>query len=170
MKISSLVWREIKTNTLSIKTQLQIDSFCRPAASCLIKTCTELYGGSGKREHKSWGNQASLVLPLISRLSAMWEHANGKVYCIRSQSNLLHGICPHTGLRKVFSSPSLLTTCVHQRVSAIFTSLSAYRYWIFWFLFICTCKTLYAKYIFILFLLLKESDCPLWESKQVKTF
>lgn len=82
------------------------------AASCSTRTCTQLYVGSGKAEHKSRWNQASLVLLLISRLCVTWEHANGKVYRLRNQSHLLHGICPHTDLRKAFSFPSLLTNCI----------------------------------------------------------
>lgn len=86
------------------------------AARCLIRTCAQLYIGSAKAEHKSWGNGASLVLLLLRRLCVTQEHANVEVYGIRNQSNLFHGICPHPGLRKVFSFLSLLTACIFRTV------------------------------------------------------
>lgn len=68
MKISSCVWKEIQTYSLSPKRELQL----RVTAAGLMRTCAQLPIGSGETGHKSWGNQASLAL--LPKRKLQWEN------------------------------------------------------------------------------------------------
>jgi len=149
---SKPVFYQWKHNCNSIPSTVQ-----QVTARSLIRTYTPLYVGSGKTEHKLWENQASLVLLLISRLCVTWEHANGKAYRIRNQSNLPNGICPCTDLSKVFWFLSLLTTCVYRRVLPFsliswHTATESSNFFLF----------LSKKRLFHCFLFLNESCCSIW--------